>query len=93
MSSMNVFTDPRKRCFSEEVKPLSTEDLLKRQKEIETFMEYGVYPNWAINMSQEKFFVDYWEPYDIFRYRKALYMELLDRCKSFEIMPKIKFNF
>jgi len=56
-------------------------------------MEYGVYPTWAVNMAKGKFFVDYWEPYDVFRYRKAVYMELLDRCKSFEIMPKIKFNF
>jgi len=93
MSSTNVFTDPRTRCFSEEVKTLSTEILLSRQKEIESFMEYGVYPTWAVNMAKGKFFVDYWEPYDVFRYRKAVYMELLDRCKSFEIMPKIKFNF
>ena len=93
MNIINAFKDPKKRCFSEEIVSFSTEKLQSRLLDIERFQEYGVYPNWAACIYEGNTFVDYWEPYDLYRYRKAIYMELLDRCKSFEMIPKLKFTF
>jgi len=98
MSSIIDSLDPRKRSFADEIKELDTKTLLERQRDIDIFVQYGLYPEWAILEKKSKYlkiktFLDYWDTGDIFRYRIVLNMELLDRCDKFELYPKLKFYF
>ena len=93
MSSTTEYTDPRNRNFSDELKAHKLEVLLERKKDIDTLMIYGMYPDWACYPTITSPSFQYWDLEDVLRYRKNLYMELLDRCESFELLPNIKFNF
>jgi len=98
MSTMTDSSDPRKRSFADEIKELSTKTLLERQRDIDIFVQYGMYPDWAVYEKESKYLkiksiLDYWEMEDIFRYRIVLNMELLDRCDKFELYPKLNFFF
>jgi len=93
MSSTKEYTSPKSRDFSEELKELKLETLIERKKDIDIMVEYGLFPDWASYSVNRSPGFTYWELEDVLRYRKLLYMELLDRCKSFELYPKIKFTF
>jgi len=93
MNSTTEYTNPRNRDFSDELKALELKLLMERRKDVDIMIEYGLFPDWASYPVTESPGFKYWDLEDILRYRKNLYMELLDRCKSFELFPKIKFNF
>ena len=85
---------PSKRCFATEIKNLDLDTLIKHKEEIEKYIEYGLHPNWMIVKKEGGVFnISYWDTYDIARYRRLLLMEMLDRCKRFELYPKLKFYF
>lgn len=85
---------PSCRCFATEIHNLDLDALIERQKDIETYYEFGVYPNWMVYKESKSIFsIRYWDVYDVTRYRKLLSMELLDRCKKFELYPELKFYF
>lgn len=92
---MNDYSEPSKRSFNDEIQALETKELRSRYKDIETYLDFGIRPIWTaiIDPSTSILNVKYWDPEDLIRYRRILMMELLDRCKSFELIPKIKFNF
>lgn len=86
--------NPSKRCFSTEISTLDLDTLIDRQKDIEKYMEYGVCSTWMVYKEGKGIFsLKYWDSYDIMRYQRLLMMELLDRCKKFDLYPKIKFYF
>lgn len=95
MSSTNEYKDPRQRSFSEEIKALDTLVLRERYQDIETYLDEGIRPMWTaiVNGSKSIFDMRFWDPEDLINYRRLLMMELLDRCKSFDLIPKIKFHF
>lgn len=96
MNTMKNSQDPRLRNFSEEIKELQLEKLIERKREIDTALEYGLFPDWAVYASStasSKWELNYWELSDLLRYRKNVLMEMLDRCSSFELYPKLKFYF
>lgn len=93
MSTTTEFTNPRTRDFSDELKGFKLETLKERMKDINIMIEYGLFPDWASYPTSHSPGFRYWDLEDVLRYRKLLYMELLDRCTSFELVPKIKFNF
>lgn len=96
MNIMKELQNPSIRNFSEEVKELELEQLIERKRDIDTALEYGLFPDWAIYSSltsSSKRELNYWDLSDILRYRKNILMEMLDRCKSFELYPKLKFYF
>jgi len=85
---------PSKRCFSTEISKLDLDTLIDRQKDIEKYLEYGVCSTWMVFKEGKGIFsLKYWDSYDIMRYQRLLMMELLDRCKKFDLYPKIKFYF
>jgi hypothetical protein len=86
--------NPSKRCFSTEISKLDLDILIDRQKDIEKYLEYGVCSNWMIFKEGKGIFsLKYWDYYYIIRYQRLLLMELLDRCKKFELFPKLRFFF
>jgi len=88
------YKDPQTRYFADEIKDLSTDDLQQRHKDIELYLKTGLRPLWTvITGSNALESMRYWYPEDLVRYRRILMMELVDRCKSFELIPKIKFKF
>lgn len=95
MSSTIDFSDPRNRDFAVELANLDIKDLQKKYKDIQTYMEFGIRPNWTviIDSNQPIYDIKYWSPDDLIRYRRLIMIELLDRCKSFELIPSIKFKF
>jgi len=95
MSSTTDFLDPRTRDFAVELANLELKDLQKRYKDIQTYMEFGIRPNWTVIIDPNKLINDikYWSPDDLLRYRRLIMIEMLDRCKSFELVPTIKFKF
>jgi len=95
MNSTNDYKDPSTRSFCDEIKALEIEELKARHKDIETYLYYGIRPIWTviIDPSASILNVKYWAPEDLVRYRRILMVEQLDRCKSFELLPKLKFNF
>ena len=90
-----VYDDPKNRCFSSELKTFDTETLIKRRQQIEKYFDWGIPPEWTaiITSSDSHVHNGYWVVEELLRYRKLLLMELLDRCKSFELIPKIEFKF
>lgn len=85
---------PSKRCFATEIKELDLDSLIKRKEDIERYMEYGVCSEWMIVKTGKSIFnISYWDAFDIMRYRRILMMELLDRCKRFDLTPRLKFYF
>lgn len=94
MSSITEYTNPRNRDFSQELKEMELDTILERQRDIDIVIGYGMFPDWASFSTGNKITdIKYWDLEDILRYRKVLLMELLDRCKTFELYPKIKFKF
>jgi len=95
MSSTNEYKDPRKRSFADEIKALDTLVLRERFKDIETYLDEGIRPTWTVilNPSSSIFNMKFWDPEDLINYRRLLMIELLDRCKSFDLLPEIKFYF
>lgn len=93
---MTNYSSPATRCFSTELKELDLEILLNRKKDIELYIKTGMYFKWMIVKDELPggiLNIKYWDDYDIARYRRLLFMELLDRCKKFELYPKLKFYF
>lgn len=94
MSTSINLQHPSKRCFATEIKELDLDTLIKRKDDIERFMDLGLYSEWMIIKSGKSIFdVNYWDPYDVLNYRRLLLIEMLDRCKRFELVPKLKFFF
>lgn len=95
MSSTKEYKDPRERSFAEEIKALDTEVLKERFNDIEIYVNEGIRPNWTVILtpSSSIFDMKFWNVEDLYNYRRLLMMELLDRCKSFDLIPKIKFYF
>ena len=85
---------PSKRCFATELKSFDLDILIKHNEDIDRYIDYGVYPNWMIVKEGKSIFnIRYWDTHEIARYKRLLNMELLDRCKRFELYPKLKFYF
>jgi len=92
---MTDYRDPSTRSFCNEISALDTKELIARNKDIETYLDYGIRPIWTVIVDPSSSILNmkYWHPEDLVRYRRILMMELLDRCKSFDLIPKIKFKF
>ena len=95
MNSTKEYKDPRERSFSDEIHALDTDVLRERYNDIELYLDEGIRPSWTVILKPSSSLLDlkFWVPEDIVNYRRILMMELLDRCKSFELIPEIKFNF
>lgn len=95
MSSMKEYKDPRERSFCDEIHALDTQVLRERYSDIEVYIKHGIRPMWTVIVSPSSSLLDmkFWTAEDVFNYKRILLMELLDRCKSFELYPKLKFNF
>lgn len=93
MSITTEYTNPKNRDFSDELKTHDLQVLLQRKKDIDVLKDYGMFPDWVSYSDATTSTIQYWEVEDIWRYRKNLYMELLDRCTSFELVPELKFHF
>ena len=94
MNSTTDYKDPQTRYFADEIKDLSAEELQQRYKDIEIYLKTGIRPSWTVIVDSNTLLnMRYWYPEDLVRYRRILVMELLDRCKSFELIPKLKFKF
>jgi hypothetical protein len=94
MNSTTDYRDPQTRYFADEIKDLSAEELQQRYKDIEIYLKTGIRPLWTVIVDSNTLLnMRYWYPEDLVRYRRILVMELLDRCKSFELIPKLKFKF
>jgi len=95
MNSTKEYKDPRTRSFADEIKALDTKVLRERYDDIELYLDEGVRPLWTaiINGSKSIYGIQFWDPEDFINYRRLLMIELLDRCKTFELIPAIKFNF
>jgi hypothetical protein len=94
MSTTTDYTDPSKRCLATEVKELDTQTLLTRKEEIGVYMKTGVVAKWMIIKNESTALgIEFWGSYDFARYLLLINMELFDRCNSFELLPKLKFNF
>lgn len=94
MSTTTDYTDPSKRCLATEVKELDTDTLLLRLKDIELYIKTGTACKWMFIKNEKTLLgLEFWNSFDLARYKLLINMELLDRCKSFELLPKLKFNF
>ncbi len=89
------YKDPRQRSFVDEIKALDTKVLRERYDDMELYLDEGVRPLWTAILNGPKPIagIKFWNAEDFINYRRLLMMELLDRCKSFELVPAIKFNF
>jgi len=77
-----------------ELKELDLDTILERNQDIEKYLEFGFYSTWMIIKNGKSIFdLTYWDTYDVMRYQRLLMMELLDRCKRFDLYPKLKFYF
>ena len=45
---MNDYRDPSTRSFCDEISSLSTKELIDRNKDIETYLEFGIRPIWTV---------------------------------------------
>jgi len=92
---MTIHSEPSTRCFDCEIKELDTQVLLSRKTDIDVLLKTGLYPEWMIitKPNSSIFNIDYWDSYDIERYKLLLNMELFDRCKKCDFYPKLKFYF
>lgn len=95
MSSTSEYKNPRTRSFADEIKALDTLVLRERMKDIELYLDEGIRPMWTVilNPSTSIYDMKFWDPEDLINYRRLLMIELLDRCKSFDLIPKIVFHF
>jgi len=94
MSTTIDLRDPSRRCLATELKNLDLDIILERNKDIEKYLEFGFYSTWMVIKNGKSIFdLTYWDSYNIMRYRRLIHMELLDRCKKFDLYPKLKFYF
>ena len=94
MSTLINLQSPSKRCFATEISELDIDTLISRQKDIEKYMTFGVCSTWMVCKEGRGIFsLRYWEAEDIIRYQRLLLMEMLDRCKNFDLYPRVKFYF
>lgn len=96
MSTTITYSDPSIRCFASEIKEIDTDTLLKRKKDIDILLKTGLYPEWMIIIKKNDtslFNFEYWDLYEVERYKLLTNMELFDRCKKCDFYPKLKFYF
>jgi hypothetical protein len=94
MSTTIDLQSPSKRCLATELKKLDTQSILERKLDIERYIEFGFYSTWMIVKEGSTIYdLSYWEPEDIIRYRRLINMELLERCSTFKLVPKLEFYF
>ena len=94
MSTTTDYTDPSNRCLASEVKLLDTETLVLHMKDIEHYVKTGTASKWMVVKEDDTLVhMEFWNSYDLARYKLLINMELLDRCNSFELLPKLKFHF
>ena len=95
MSIMTNYSSPTNRCFASELKELDLDQILERKKDIDTYIDNGVYSTWMVvtDLKDTIFKYEYWNDYDIVRYNRLLNMELFDRCTKCELYPELKFIF
>jgi len=94
MSTTIDYTDPAKRCLASEVKLLDSEALVQHLKDIEHYVKTGTASKWMVVKKDDVLVhIEFWNSFDLARYKLLINMELLDRCNSFELLPKLKFHF
>lgn len=94
MSIIVNLQSPSKRCFATEISLLDTDTLISRQKDVEKYLSSGICSTWMVFKEGKGILsLKYWEPEDVLRYYRILTMEMLDRCKSFTLLPNLKFYF
>jgi hypothetical protein len=86
-------TITRRQQLLEKLPDLTTDEIETRIHELDLYFYTGISPVWAFCKTKDFMDVDYLDERFLQHYYHMCNYELLGRCKSFTVVPHLKFKF